>query len=66
MTITKEMTIADVLKVNPKTAKVFFEMGMQCLGCPTAAGETVEEAAEVHGLDPDELIKRLNAVEKDL
>ncbi len=65
MSITKEMTIAEVLKINPKTAKVFFEMGMHCLGCPTAAGETVKEAAEVHGVEPDDLIKKLNAVEKD-
>lgn len=60
MPITKDMTIADVLKNNPKTAKVFFGMGMQCLGCPTAAGETVEEAATVHGHDVDELLKKLN------
>lgn len=63
MTITKDMTIADVLKTKPKTAQVFFSMGMQCLGCPTAAGETVEEAATVHGVDADDLVKKLNEAE---
>ncbi len=63
MAITKDMTIAEVLRVKPKTAQVLFQMGMQCLGCPTAAGETVEEAAQVHGVDADELVEKLNAAE---
>jgi hybrid cluster-associated redox disulfide protein len=33
---------------------------MHCLGCVIAQGETLEQAAEVHGLNPDELIKELN------
>ena len=61
MAITKDMTIAEVLQTNPNTAKVLFELGMQCLGCPTAAGESVAEAAQAHGVDPDELVKKLNA-----
>lgn len=63
MAITKDMTIAEVLRDNPNTAKVLFEMGMQCLGCPTAAGETVAEAAQAHGVDPDDLVQKLNAAE---
>lgn len=58
--ITKEMTIAQVLEVDESTAPIFLEYGMHCLGCPVSRGETVEEAAAVHGVNTDELIKSLN------
>ena len=58
--ITKTMTIAQVLKEKPQTAGVFFSMGMPCLGCSIALSESVEDAALVHGIDLDELIKKLN------
>ena len=35
------------------------EIGMHCLGCPSARGESIEMACEVHGVDPDELIENL-------
>ncbi|ACB85360.1 DUF1858 domain-containing protein [Natranaerobius thermophilus JW/NM-WN-LF] len=60
--VTKDMTISEVLKKNPKTAEVFMKHGMQCLGCPSAAGETVEQAAMVHGADADKLLEELNKV----
>ena len=59
-TITKDMTIAQVLEVSRATAPVFFSMGMHCLGCPMSAGETVAEACSVHGVDVEEIIKKLN------
>ena len=58
--ITKETIIMDVLKLNPETAQFFFEIGMHCLGCPSASGESVAEACAVHGVDADELIGKLN------
>jgi len=58
--ITKDMTIAQVLEVDEGTAPIFMEYGMHCLGCPVSRGETVEEAAAVHGIDADALIKSLN------
>ena len=42
-------------------APYFLEIGMHCLGCPSARSETVEEACQVHGVDADELVKKLNA-----
>lgn len=57
--IKKDMTIADLLKVAPKAMEVFFKHGMYCIGCPIASGETLEQAAQVHGLDPDEIIKEI-------
>lgn len=61
--ITKDKTISQVLEENPKTADVFMKHGMGCLGCAVASGETVEEAASVHGIDIDILLKELNEIE---
>jgi len=58
--ITKDMTIAQVLEVDEGTAPIFLEYGMHCLGCPVSRGETVEEAAAVHGVDTEALIQKLN------
>ena len=33
---------------------------MHCIGCPSAQGESLEEAAMVHGIDPDHLEAVLN------
>ena len=58
--VTKDMIIADILAIDTETAKFFMEMGMHCLGCPSARGESLEDACMVHGADPDELIAKIN------
>jgi hybrid cluster-associated redox disulfide protein len=58
--ITKTMTIAEALKIKPQIAAVLMTKGMHCLGCVIAQGETIEQAAEVHGLDAEQLVKELN------
>jgi hybrid cluster-associated redox disulfide protein len=58
--VTREMIIADVLKLDSGTAPFFLEIGMHCLGCPASRGETVEQACAVHGVDADTLIEKLN------
>ncbi len=58
--ITKEMTIAQALEEKPYCGPVFMQFGMHCLGCAIAHGETVEQAAEVHGIDLDALLAALN------
>ncbi len=60
--ITKDTTVANALKMKPQIAPVLMGKGMHCLGCAIAQGETVAQAAEVHGLDPDQLLKELNEV----
>ena len=60
--ITKDMTIYEVLQIAPDIAPVFFEFGMHCLGCPSSQMETIEQAAMVHGIEPQELVDRLNDV----
>ena len=59
--ISKESIIGDVLDMDPTTAPFFLEMGMHCLGCPSARGESLEQACAVHGVDADELVARINA-----
>lgn len=58
--ITKEMTIGEVIKANVKKADVLMQFGMGCVGCPSAQAETVEEAANVHGIELNELLNALN------
>lgn len=59
--ITKDSIIGDILDMNTDTAPFFLEMGMHCLGCPSARGESIAQACEVHGVDADELVAKINA-----
>lgn len=58
--ISKDMIIADIIAVDPNLAAVLMASGMHCVGCPSAQGESLEEAAMVHGLDANELEATLN------
>jgi hybrid cluster-associated redox disulfide protein len=60
--ITREMTIGEILRANPDVAPVLLDAGMHCLGCPSAQGESLEEAAMVHGIDIDELMNIIEAM----
>lgn len=60
MAITKDTIIGDILDMDETTAPFFLEMGMHCLGCPSARGETLEQACAVHGVDADELVEKIN------
>lgn len=62
MELTKEMTIGEILRLKPEVAPVLLEIGMHCLGCPSAQAESLEEAAMVHGIDIEELMKKVQAV----
>ena len=59
--ITKDMTIGEILMINPNMAGVLMAGGMHCVGCPSSQGESLAEAAYVHGIDADVLEARLNA-----
>jgi hybrid cluster-associated redox disulfide protein len=59
-TITKDMLIGDILEVDVEIAQFLFEIGMHCVGCPAARGESLEEACMVHDTDADELIDKIN------
>ena len=57
--LTKDMTIGEILRTKPEVAPVLMDAGMHCLGCPSAQGETLEEAAMVHGMDVDALMGKI-------
>ena len=60
MKLTKDMTIGEALRVYPDAARILMSFGMGCIACPSAQGETIEEAAMVHGLDVSEIMQELN------
>ncbi|MBQ6065289.1 MAG: DUF1858 domain-containing protein [Clostridia bacterium] len=61
MVITKETKIGDILDACVDVAPFFLNMGMHCLGCPSARMETIEQACMVHGVDADQLVEEINA-----
>ncbi len=61
--VSKDMLIGDIIQINEKFVDILLEAGMHCLGCPASAGETLEEACAVHGIDVDSLVEKLNNIE---
>lgn len=62
-TITKDMTIAEAVITKPEIAPILMNMGMHCLGCPSAQGETLEEAAMVHGMAIEDLMAQIEELD---
>ena len=62
MTITKDMTIDEVVNQNPETMIVFMRHGLHCVGCHVSAYESIEEGATAHGINVDALVSDLNKV----
>ncbi len=56
MEITRDTVIGEIVDNCPEAMPVFQEIGMHCLGCAMASGETVEQACAAHGVDPDEFL----------
>lgn len=65
--VTKNTMIGDLLQIDQNVAPLLLNIGMHCLGCPSSQMETIEEAAMVHGLDPDDLVVEINTfIDHDL
>ena len=60
--VTKDMLIGEIIQMNEKYPEILLEAGMHCLGCPASAGESLEEACAVHGIDVEELLEKMNNV----
>lgn len=58
--VSKDMIIGDMLQIDPGIAAVLMASGMHCVGCPASQGESLEEAAMVHGLQVDDLVNTVN------
>lgn len=63
MTVSKDMTLGQVLQSKPSAVQVFLKWGIHCSGCPAASMETVEQGAMMHGINVDDLIEDLNKAE---
>lgn len=61
MKFNKDIKIGELLEKAPEKEEILREAGMHCLGCPASQAETLEEACEVHGIDVDELLEKINA-----
>jgi len=59
-TVTKATMIGELLMINENIAPLLLNIGMHCLGCPSSQMETIEEAAMVHGIEPDALVNSIN------
>lgn len=58
--VTKDTMIGDLLRIDAGVAPILMSIGMHCLGCPSSQGETIAEAAMVHGIDPAALVAEIN------
>lgn len=63
--ITKDTIIAEILNIAPESAPLFYSIGMHCLGCAMSSGETLAEACQVHGVDVDEFMGKLQEYVKE-
>lgn len=59
-TVTKDMTINELLQIDRRIAGLLMQAGMHCVGCPSAQAETIEEAGMVHNMNVEELIQNIN------
>ncbi len=59
--VTRDMTINEIISLDRGVIPILMEAGMHCVGCPSAQGETLEQAVAVHGKDFDELLGKINA-----
>lgn len=60
MTITKDMSIIQIVEKYPQTIEVFRKFGMGCLGCSAARFENLEQGASAHGIDIHAIVADLN------
>lgn len=59
--VNKSTMIGELLQIDENVAPILLNIGMHCLGCPSSQMETIEEAAMVHGIDPDMLVEEINS-----
>lgn len=59
--ITKKTLIGDMLSMDSGIVPYLLNAGMHCVGCPSAQGETLEEAGWVHNMEVDDLVDQINA-----
>ena len=58
--VNKSTMIGELLQIDENVAPILLNIGMHCLGCPSSQMETIEQAAMVHGIDPDMIVDEIN------
>ena len=66
MEITRDTLVGEIVENCPEAMPVFQAIGMHCMGCAMASGETVEQACAAHGVDPDEFLEYLTQYLQEL
>ncbi|MFR8010802.1 MAG: DUF1858 domain-containing protein [Clostridia bacterium] len=59
MEITKQTTMGEILDYDRDIAYILMQAGMHCVGCPSAAGESLEQACVVHRLNSDQVLRSI-------
>ena len=62
MKVTADMTIGELIRLDENIIPILMRSGMHCIGCPSAQGESLEEAVMVHGMNIDDLMAKLTAL----
>jgi len=65
MGITKDTTVGEIVAKYSNGADILMGFGMHCFGCPISQMESVADAAQVHGIDADFMLAKLNAELKE-
>lgn len=59
--ITKNMTFFEVMRTYPEAVSVLQKYNLGCIGCMGAQNESLEQGANAHGINVDDLVRDLNA-----
>lgn len=58
--VSKDILIGELIQIDNGVIPILLQAGMHCIGCPASQGESIEEAALVHGINPDDLLAEIN------
>ncbi|HIZ43321.1 MAG TPA: DUF1858 domain-containing protein [Firmicutes bacterium] len=58
--VTKDTLIGEAIRIDEGIVPILMGAGMHCIGCPASQGESLAEAAMVHGIDADSLVNAVN------
>ncbi|MCD2436437.1 DUF1858 domain-containing protein [Acidaminococcus sp. NSJ-142] len=58
--VTGDMLVGQIVNEHPETIPVLMGIGMHCLGCPSSQMESLNDAAYVHGFDPEKVVAAVN------
>ncbi|MHC1682741.1 MAG: DUF1858 domain-containing protein [Clostridiaceae bacterium] len=62
MKVEGKTLIKDIVSMGPEAIETLMGFGMGCIGCPASQNESIEEAADVHGINIESLLKSLNSL----